>query len=62
MVRDKISGELKDFAFVEYFTLDEAVYALDQIKRCPVKIRNNPIYATFSKIRRAEDLKVNNKY
>lgn len=59
LIRDKITGEQKDFAFVEYFSIDEATFALDQIKKIPVKIRNNPIFATFSKIRRFEDLKVN---
>jgi hypothetical protein len=58
MISDKISGEPKDFAFVEYFTIDEATTALNQIKRNPIKIRNNLIYVTFSKIRRPEDLKV----
>lgn len=57
MIRDRISGELKDFAFVEYFTIEEAAFAVDSIKRCPLKLRNNPIYVTFSKIRRPEDIK-----
>jgi RNA-binding protein 5/10 len=60
LICDKISGEPKDFAFVEYFTIEEATIALGQIKRNPVKIRNNPLYVTFSKIRRPEDLKVTN--
>jgi hypothetical protein len=53
MIRDKISGELKDFAFVEYFTLDEAQHAMNLIK-----IRNNPIYVTYSKIRRCDEIRV----
>lgn len=58
MVRDKISGESRDFAFIEYFSVEEAIYVLDLIKRSPVKIRNNQIFVTFSKIRREEDTKV----
>lgn len=58
MIRDKISTELKDFAFVEYFTLEEATYAMNQIKKAPIKVKNQPIYCTFSKIRRPEDIKV----
>ena len=54
MVCDKITGEPKDYAFVEYFTIDEATMALNQIKRNPVKLRGNPIFVTFSKIRRPE--------
>lgn len=59
MIRDKISAELKDFAFVEYFTVEEATYAMNQIKKNPIKIKNQVIYCTFSKIRRPEDYKVN---
>lgn len=62
MISDKISCEPKDFAFVEYYTIDEATIALNQIKRNPIKIRNNQIYVTFSKIRRPEDLKVINAF
>jgi len=58
MISDKISGEPKDFAFIEYFTVEEATMALNQIKRNPIKIRNNITYVTFSKIRRPEDFKV----
>jgi RNA-binding protein 5/10 len=58
MISDKISGEPKDFAFVEYFTIEEATRAMNQIKRNPIKIKNNQIYVTFSKIRRPEDIKV----
>jgi hypothetical protein len=58
VISDKISGEPKDFAFIEYFTIEEATMALNQIKRNPIKIRNNITYVTFSKIRRPEDFKV----
>jgi RNA recognition motif-containing protein len=58
MIRDKISTELKDFAFVEFYSVEEATYAINQIKKNPIKVKNQPIYCTFSKIRRPEDLKV----
>ena len=40
---------------MEYFTLDEAQYAIAQIKQNPIKIRNNPIYVTYSKIRKSDE-------
>lgn len=55
MIRDRITGEVKDFAFVEYFTLDEAINAVEVIKKSPVKIRGVPIYTTYSKIRKQEE-------
>ena len=58
MIRDKISLELKDFAFVEFYSVEEATFAVNQIKKNPIKIKNQPLYCTFSKIRRPEDLKV----
>jgi RNA recognition motif-containing protein len=59
MIKDKLTGEIKDFAFVEFFTLDEAQYAIAQIKKNPVKIRDNHVYVTYSKIRRSEEMRVN---
>ncbi len=59
MICEKLTGEPKDFAFVEYFSIEESTMALNQIKRNPVKIRGNPVFVTFSKIRRPEDFKVN---
>jgi hypothetical protein len=58
MICEKITGEPKDFAFIEFYTIEESSMALGQIKRNPIKIRGNPIFVTFSKIRRPEDFKV----
>jgi len=58
MMCDKVSGEPKDFVFIEFYSTEEATMALNQIKRNPLKIRNNQIYVTFSKIRKFDDLKV----
>jgi RNA-binding protein 5/10 len=58
MIRDRITAELKDFAFVEYFTVEEAEIAMDAIRRTPIRIRNYPLFVTFSKIRRPDELKV----
>lgn len=60
MICEKITGEPKDFAFIEYYTIEESSMALAQIKRNPVKIRGNHVFVTFSKIRRPEDFKVKN--
>jgi hypothetical protein len=58
MIRDRITGELKDFAFIEFFTLDDANYVLAEIKRNQLKINNQPVNITYSKIRRFEDLEL----
>jgi hypothetical protein len=58
LICEKVSGEPKDFAFVEYYTIEESTMALNQIKKNPLKIRGNPVFVTFSKIKRPEDFKV----
>lgn len=58
LIRDRITGEIKDFAFVEYFSIDEAMFALDRIRQDPIRIKNNPLFVTFSKLKRNEDYKV----
>jgi len=60
MIKEKCSGELKDFAFVEFFSLEEAQHVMLQLKKNPVKIKNTPLYVTYSKIRRSEELRVIN--
>jgi RNA-binding protein 5/10 len=55
MIRDRMTGELKDFAFIEFFTLDEANYVLAEIKRNPLRINDESVNITYSKIRRFEE-------
>jgi hypothetical protein len=58
MICEKITGEPRDFAFVEYFSVEEATMVLNSLKRSPMKIRGMPINVTYSKIRKLEDLRV----
>jgi RNA recognition motif-containing protein len=55
MIRDRISGEVKDFAFIEFFTLDEANCVLAEMKRNPLSIKGQPVNITYSKIKRFEE-------
>ncbi len=57
MISEKITGEPKEFAFIEFFSVDEATCALNSMKRNPVKIKGIPLFVTFSKIRKPEDFK-----
>ena len=55
MVKDHMSNnEYRDYAFVEYFTIEEATNALEQMKEQPMSIRGEVIYAAYSKIKRDE--------
>jgi hypothetical protein len=58
MICEKITGEPRDFAFVEYFSVEEATMVLNSLKRSPMKIRGMPINVTYSKIRKLEDMRV----
>jgi RNA recognition motif-containing protein len=58
LISDKITGEIRDYAFVDYFSIEEATNAINNIKRNPIKLRNNPIFVTFSKIKRTDEVKV----
>jgi hypothetical protein len=58
MICEKITGEPRDFAFVDYFTVEEAAMVINSLKRNPMKIRGMPINVTYSKIRKPEDLRV----
>ena len=57
MVKDHISqNEFRDYAFVEYFTVENASYALEEMKKNPLEIRGDAIYAAYSKIKRDDCL------
>ena len=57
MVKDHLSNnEFRDYAFVEYFSIEDATKALEQMKRTPMIIRGEALYAAFSKIKREEAL------
>lgn len=44
----------KDFAFVEFFSLEDANMVLDIAKREKIKIRGVPVFVSFSKFKRPE--------
>lgn len=53
MVRDHATENLyRDYAFVEYFSLEEASNALEQLRITPLFIRGDQIFASYSKIKR----------
>lgn len=54
MAKDKLTNQLRDYAFIEYFSIEEASKALDEIKRNPLKIRGCQLYVTYSKIKRED--------
>ena len=56
MVKDHLSNnDYRDYAFVEYYTIEEATNALEQMKKTPMIIRGEVIYAAFSKIKREDN-------
>ena len=56
MVKDHLSNnDYRDYAFVEYYTIEEATNALEQMKKTPMITRGEVIYAAFSKIKREDN-------
>lgn len=59
LIREKQSeatshAPYKDFAFVEFFSVEDASLALEQAKHDRLKIRNSNVYVSFSKFKRHE--------
>jgi len=57
MVKDRISlkDEYRDYAFVEYFTIEDSTKALDEMKNNPLFIRGFQIFGAYSKIKKEDD-------
>jgi RNA-binding protein 5/10 len=54
MIKDKNTGELRDFAFVEFFTLEDAGKVMQYSKKEDILINGCPIHLTYSKLKRGE--------
>lgn len=44
----------KDFAFVEFFTIEEAQQILDRAKTEKIRVNGVPVFVAFSKFKRPE--------
>jgi len=54
MIRDKTTGELRDFAFIEFFTLKDAGYVMACTKREPLILKGKIAHVTYSKVKKGE--------
>ena len=55
LVKDKITVENKDFAFVEFYTLDEAKGCIDRTIKDKLLLNNMEVAVDFSKNRKYEE-------
>lgn len=53
MIRDKTTLEYKEFAFIEFFSVDEAADAMQNFVYCPLQLNNKDIKMEFSKFNNA---------
>ena len=54
MIRDKNTGELRDFAFIEFFTLKDAGNVISSTRRNPLILKGQVAHVTYSKVKRGE--------
>ena len=57
LVRDKQAEDQKqyrDFAFVEFFSLEDAQSVLERAKIDRIKVKGSPVFVSYSKFKRPE--------
>lgn len=62
MIRDKTTGDLRDFAFIEFFTLKDAGHVMSCTKREPLILKGKVAHVTYSKVKKGEMPHVNLVY
>jgi RNA recognition motif-containing protein len=61
LIRDKYQPEkYRNFVFVEYFTIEDAVKVINAVKKDPMKINDERVYITFSKTKKDEIIAMGN--
>ena len=54
MLKDKESGEKREFAFVEYHSVEDSKKVVDFAKREGVVIKGERVFVSFSKFKKTE--------
>ena len=55
LIRDKFQPDkMRNFVFVEFYTIDDAEKVISAAKRNPMRVNNERVYITFSKLRKDE--------
>lgn len=55
MIRNKMTGQLKDFAFIEFFTPEDAALALKRSSNSDFKIRGEKVTVMYSRNKSDDD-------
>ncbi len=55
MIRNKMTGQLKDFAFIEFFTPEDAALALKRTSHPDFKIRGEKVTVMYSRNKSDDD-------
>lgn len=53
-IKDKQGDQYRDFAFIEFHSIEDATYVIERAKQDRVKIRGQPVYLAFSKFKQSE--------
>jgi len=54
MIKDKNTGELRDFAFIEFFTLQDSANVIASTRKEPLLIKGQSVNVSYSKLKKGE--------
>jgi hypothetical protein len=54
MIKDKGGSDYKDFAFIEFFSVEDSTQVLEIAKQERVKIKGVPVFLSYSRFKRPE--------
>jgi RNA recognition motif-containing protein len=59
VIKDKSGDSYRDFAFVEFFTVEDSTFVLERSKIDRIKVKGAPVFLSYSKFKRPEQYVVN---
>lgn len=58
MIKDKHSDDYKDFAFIEYSSIEDATEAMKLFAINPTQLYDSDLFIDFSKLRKIDEIKL----
>lgn len=55
MIKDRFAKEYKDFAFIEFYSIEEAIEVIRMFSLNPLKLQGKDLVIDFSKIKPFEE-------
>ena len=54
LIKDKSGDQYRDFAFVEFYSVEDATFVLERAKQERIKVKGVPVFLSYSRFKKTE--------